>query len=252
MSDVSQKLFERYARHYQTMEMRERLPQDIERLRRDRLPRWLDEILKDARILDAGCAQGHLLEALRRVGFTNLTGIDLSTESLTAARTHLPDWVRLQQQDIREFLRLTPPESFDVVFLHDVLEHLPREATIEVLHGFHRLLAPDGSLSIRVPNLGCVVGVCNAFIDFTHVAHFTDYSLLQVLEAAGFAPAQVNFESQAPRLFWSWRKPHRALLRLLNRGRWHLNNAVHRALYALVDFLPPKVFDPNLLVQARK
>lgn len=252
MSDTSQKLFERYARHYQTMEVHERLPDELERLRRDRLPCWIDEIPKDARMLDAGCAQGHLLEALRRVGFTNLIGFDLSAESLAAARMRLPDWVHLEQQDVREFLRLAPPESFDTVFFHDVLEHLPRESTLEVLKGFHQLLAPGGRLSLRVPNMGCLIAGYTMSIDFTHITHFSEYSLLQVLEASGFNPEHVSFECQAPRLFWSWRKPHRALLRLLNRGRWHLNNAVHRALYALVDFLPPKVFDPNLLVQAHK
>ncbi len=254
--DPSHELFQNYARHYSTGEERdgrrvERLPDDVERLKRDRLPRWIEEIPKDVRILDAGCAQGHHLEALRRVGFTHLTGIDLSEELLADARQLLPQ-AQLIQADIREWLQEAPAESFDVVFFHDVLEHLPREDTIDVLRGFYRLLTPGARFSVRVPNMGCLSGPFLMAIDFTHITHFTDISLLQVLEAAGFDPDKIDFELQAPRLFWYWRKPHRALFRLLNRGRWHINRLVHQALYLLVDCLPPTQFDPSLIAVARK
>ncbi|GAB6068649.1 hypothetical protein JCM13664_19690 [Methylothermus subterraneus] len=253
--DPSHELFQNYARHYAAMGEgrggRQRLPDDLERLKRDRLPRWIDEIPKEARILDAGCAQGHHLEALRRVGFTNLTGVELSEQLLSVARQRLPQ-AQLIQADIREWLPQAPAESFDVVFFHDVLEHLPRENTIEVLRGFYRLLAPGGRLSVRVPNMGCLTASFHMAIDFTHITHFTEFSLLQVLEAAGFDPDRIEFESQAPRLFWSWRRPHRAVFRLLNRGRWHLNRLAHQALYLLVDFLAPTQFDPNLIAVARK
>jgi 2-polyprenyl-3-methyl-5-hydroxy-6-metoxy-1,4-benzoquinol methylase len=252
MNDLNREFFDNYTRHYRAMEVRERLPDDLERLKRDRLPRWLDEVPPSARILDAGCAQGHWLEAMRRVGYTHLTGVELSAELLATARARLPEWVCLEQADLREWLRRAPPESFDVIFFHDVLEHLPREDTIDVLRGFHRLLVLGGRLSVRVPNMACLIsGFCMA-IDFTHVTHFTEYSLLQVLEAAGFDAPKIRFEQQAPRLFWSWKQPQRAVFRLLNRLRWHLNNAVHRGFYILADFTYPKVFDPNLVVVAQK
>lgn len=253
MTDPSHELLQNYDRHYSAMEPkgRERLPLEIERIKRDRLPVWIDEIPKTARILDAGCAQGHHLEALQRVGFTHLTGVELSEQLLSVARRRLPQ-AQLIQADLRAWLAEAPAEAFDVVFFHDVLEHLPREDTIPVLRGFYRLLAPGGRLSVRVPNMSCVVAPFHMAIDFTHVTHFTEFSLLQVLEAAGFDPAKVEFQSQAPRLFWSWRKPHRAFFRLLNRGRWHLNRWFHQVLYLLVDFVPPTQFDPNLIAMARK
>lgn len=134
-----------------------------------------------------------------------------------------------------------------------MLEHLPREDTISVLRGFYRALAPGGWLSVRVPNMSALIASYNAAIDFTHVTHFTEFSLQQVLEAAGFATDNMTLSSQAPRLFWSWHRPHRALLRVLNRLRWHLNNALHRAVFVLSDMHPrPQVFDPNLVVLARK
>ena len=252
--DPSHDLFQNYARHYASMQergRRELLPYDLIRLKRDRLPRWIDEIPKDARILDAGCAQGNYLEMLSRVGFTNLTGVDLSEQLLADARRRLPQ-AQLIRADIREWLQEARSGSFEVVLFHDVLEHLPREDTIEVLRGFYRLLAPGGRLSVRVPNMSCLIASNCMAIDFTHVTHFTEFSLLQVLETAGFDPRQIDFLFQAPRLFWSWRKPHRAIFRLLNRGRWHLNRIVHQVLYMLVDSVPPSQFDPNLIAVARK
>jgi 2-polyprenyl-3-methyl-5-hydroxy-6-metoxy-1,4-benzoquinol methylase len=252
--DPSHDLFQNYARHYEALQKlghAQWVPDDLERLKRDRLPRWMDEIPKDARILDAGCAQGHLLLILARVGFENLTGIDISAQLLAEARLRVPQ-AQLIKADILDWLKQMPESSFDVIFFHDVLEHLSREQTIDVLRGFYRLLATDGRLSVRVPNMGCLIAPFFMANDFTHITHFSEFSLLQVMEAAGFDPEKIEFQSQAPRLFWSWSAPYRAVFRLLNHGRWHLNRLLHKALYLLVDFPPPSQFDPNLIAVARK
>lgn len=251
----STRLYNNYSRHYTTMESRGRgvrLPDDLAKLKRDRLPRWIDDISKTLRILDAGCAEGHLLEALRRVGFQNLTGIELSGQLISAARIRLENEVELIKNDICSYLADAPGESFDVVFFHDVLEHLPREDVIPALEGFHRLLTSGGILRIRVPNMSCLLATNQMAIDFTHLTNFTEFSLLQVLEAAGFDPDKITLENQAPRLFWSWKSPHRSLFRLLNRCRYHCNNGFHIFLCLLVDSIIPQVFDPNLIVVARK
>lgn len=252
MTDWHRTLFDHYAAHYHAMEKRERLPDDLERLKRDRLPRWIHETPRTARVLDAGCAEGHWLEALRRVGFKNLTGVDLSAQLLEMARGRLGADARLFNADLCQWVREVPDSSFDVIFFHDVLEHLPREVTIPILREFHRILAPGGRLQVRVPNLACLIGQFFMALDFTHVTPFIEFSMLQVLEAAGFERARIRFESQAPRLFWSWRKPHRAVLRLANYARWQINRWLHRAVYLLNDFDFPRQFDPNLVVLAYK
>ncbi len=85
MNDPAKELFDNYARHYSMGEI-ERLPNDLERLRRDRLPAWIASVPPSARILDAGCAQGDLLAALSRVGYKNLTGVDVSAQLVISAR----------------------------------------------------------------------------------------------------------------------------------------------------------------------
>src|SRR5579885_1178119 len=114
MNDFSKELFDNYARHYESMAKIERLPDDLERLRRDRLPHWIDSIPKNARILDVGCAQGHLLAALSRVGYTNLSGVDISAQLLASARKNLPVTVRLHEADVRRFLDECQESAFDI------------------------------------------------------------------------------------------------------------------------------------------
>ncbi len=229
------------------------LPDDLDRLKRDRLPPWIDEVEKDARILDAGCAEGYLLEALARVDYENLTGIDLSADILTQARHRLPSTVRLLEANVLEWIAQCPESSFDVIFFNQVLEHLHKDDVVRLLKEFHRVLSPGGRLSISVPNMASLIGSFTMAIDFTHVTHFTECSLVQVLELSGFSLDKINFVSQAPRLFWSWRAPHLAFFRLLNRGRWRLNYMLHWFLYyVLLDFPYATVFDPSLVVVARK
>ena len=97
MNKSDKKIFENYTRHYNEMGIRSRLPDDLERVKRDRLPRWIDEVPKGASILDAGCGQGHLLAALDRMGYACLVGIELSTSQLAAAERFLPNSVILKQ-----------------------------------------------------------------------------------------------------------------------------------------------------------
>jgi SAM-dependent methyltransferase len=253
MSEADKELFENYSRHYSGLDIRERLPDDLERVKRDRLPRWIEEVPKAARILDAGCGQGHLLAALSRFGYEDLVGIELSISQLAAAQKLLPDFITLEQADVLSYLHQTPEASFDLIFFHDVLEHLPRERAIEVLRGFHRVLKTGGRLQIRVPNSATLIGSYFQAIDFTHITHFTEFSLLQVFETAGFDVARIQFDGQAPRLFWSWRRPHRSLFRLLNHLRWCLNGWLHRSIFLLADVHPqPQIFDNTLIITAFK
>jgi len=253
MDRLTEKVFDKYASHYGRMSVVDRLPDDIEKLRRDRLPPWIREVPLDARILDAGCGQGHLLAALYRIGYKKLHGVDVSHQMLEAAQSLLPNDVQLVQADIRQFLASVEPESFDVIFFHDVLEHLPREDSLPVLQMFHRVLRRGGVLSVRVPNMGSLIGSYIGNIDCTYVTHFTEYSLLQILETAGFDVSKMMLVSQCPRLFFSWRRPHRMVFRFLNYVRWHVNNLFHRMVYILNDMRPrPTVFDNNIAMVARK
>jgi SAM-dependent methyltransferase len=253
--DPSDELFQKYERHYlDSGAARWQVPiQEVKELHLDRLPRWLGRVDRHATILDAGCATGYLLSLLWDAGYQNLVGVDLSEELAARARQNLAESVAIEVSDIRDFLAQTADGSYDVILFHHVLEHISREYTIPLLREFYRCLRPGGYLNIKVPNASFLLAGNHCFGDFTHVVHFNERSLPQVLEAARFDTRKLEFILHPPRLYWSWRRPSRAFLRLLNRLRWHLHRASHKALCALIDQHPvPKVFEAELEALAQR
>jgi len=255
MRDPSETLFENYERHYKDSGAdRWQVPyREVKELHLDRLPRWLDRIPKDARILDAGCATGYLLGLLWESGYRNLVGVELSEQLAAIARRHLPDEIAIVNADVRDHLAQMPDQSVDLILFHHVLEHIPREHTIPLLREFYRVLRPGGYLDLRVPNASYLLPGPHLFGDFTHVVHFNERSIPQVLEAAGFRVEDIDFIQRPPILFWSWRHPGRAFLRLLNRGRWHLHGLLHKSVCLLIDLRPvPKIFDWEIEALVRR
>ena len=254
-NDPSDSLFQNYVRHrhYSGTERWHVSYDEIKKFHLDRLPRWLDRLDHDATILDAGCATGYLLGLLDNDGFKSLTGVELSGQLVQIAKSTLPSKITIIQSDVRDFLSTTQNESFDVIMFYHVLEHIPREQTVELLAQFRRCLKPGGYLSIKVPNASFFLAGIQLFGDFTHVVHFNERSMLQVLEAAGFEPSLIEFIPHPPLLFWSWRRPGHALLRLINRVRWMLLGILYKGVCALIEQRPtPKIFEAELEVLAPK
>ncbi|MGE0072263.1 MAG: class I SAM-dependent methyltransferase [Thiomonas sp.] len=193
---------------------------------------------KTARMLDAGCATGYLLGLLHGLGYTRLTGVDVSVQLTATARERLPPEVSIHCADLFDFLRATPDGSFDVILFHHVIEHIPRERIVGLLREFHRCLAPGGWLNVKTPNAANLLAGHYVAGDITHVTPFNELSLRQVAELAGFPADTFEVVRNPPRLFWSWRHPGRAALRVFNRLRWHANRGVHRAVAMLVDVHP--------------
>ncbi len=202
------------------------------------IPQWLGRIPKNARILDAGCATGYLLGLLYELGYVQLTGVDISKQMTDTARQRLPATIAIHCEDIFHFVTSLADESFDLILFHHVIEHIPREQITSLMRQFHRCLSPGGWLSVITPNAACLLAGYHVAGDMTHVTTLNELSLKQVAEQAGFNPDAVEVVLSPPRLFWSWRHPHRAVLRLLNRGRWHVNRFLYWSLAMLTDVHP--------------
>jgi 2-polyprenyl-3-methyl-5-hydroxy-6-metoxy-1,4-benzoquinol methylase len=175
-----------YADHYATVN-------DLSDRRYEETATWYQRILADvlgdlrhdAKLLDVGCGAGLLLHALRRAGFTHITGFDASESlcSLAAARG-LP--VRHVATDFIETASGEIPERYDVIFLLDVLEHIPTARHMAFLAGLRMLLQSGGQLVIAVPNATSALASRWRHIDWTHETAFTEHSLRFVLKASGF------------------------------------------------------------------
>jgi len=109
-------------------------------IRNDMLRRFLD-ITRDDRVVDLGCGSGRALIWNRDSG-AYLAGIDVSPHFSVEAR----DGVDLIVGDLR---RLPVADaSFTKAFTLDVLEHLSREALVQMLKETARVLEPGGWLFV--------------------------------------------------------------------------------------------------------
>ncbi len=110
------------------------------------IPACLDRFhFRDQRVLEIGLGQGAESEQLIRRGAI-WSGLDLTQESVDRVRARL-ELRALPYEDLRQGSALAipwPDDSFDVVFSHGVLHHIPdiRTAQTEI----HRVLRPGGTL----------------------------------------------------------------------------------------------------------
>lgn len=149
------------------------------------LPPWLEKVIpkeRDTAVLDIGCGFGQMLLALKRAGYTNLSGIDLEDSAI--------DYCRKEGLDVRKtsILEYSPEAPrYDVAIMSHVLEHIPKKETISVLTSIRtRILKPNGMLLVMVPNAQAHTGCYWMYEDWTHETLFTAGSLLYVLRVAGF------------------------------------------------------------------
>lgn len=149
------------------------------------------------RVLDVGCASGGLLELLRDRA-SHRAGLELSESAARAARAHA-DEVHCGRIEDAELP--FAPDSFDVVILADVLEHLPDSAA-----GLRRALSfarPGGMLIVSVPNIahwqarlellrGRWPSRESGTFDSGHLRFFTIDSLSRMLVDGGLREVQVG------------------------------------------------------------
>lgn len=203
---------------------------------------------RDAAILDVGCGQGRQLFELWCAGYRDLEGIEISEAQASAARKAAAGRVRIHLGEAGSFLA-GRTQCYDLVILNDVLEHLPLEAGAALLRAMRDALRPGGTVVVRTPNMATLGAAWSRYLDLTHVLGFTEYSLVQLLEDAGFAEVRFYRDS----LQWRWRhwRPWSPLRGLPWKG-W-LNRAVHRLVHWLRAQRPaPREFDYNLEAFARR
>lgn len=102
---------------------------------------------KDSLILDIGCGYGRTLAELQEGGYTNLIGIDFSSEMIKLAKQKHPNIdFRITSGDKLDF----QDNSIDSVILLAVLTCIPDRNSQEKLLGeIHRVLRKDGIIYIN-------------------------------------------------------------------------------------------------------
>ena len=117
----------------------------------DELSSILDQLPKDAKILDVGCGTAHLTSWIKEKGF-EVYGIEPSNEMYQYAKMNFPD-IEIKQAISSEIPY--PDSYFDLIVAFEVLRYLDKEENRKSFKEFHRVLKTDGHFFITQVNLFC-------------------------------------------------------------------------------------------------
>ena len=108
----------------------------------------LPRLRPDAEVLDIGCGSGTITTGLARRA-SRVVGLDMSAEVVDAARAHADDF-SLSNASFQVGSVYDLPwddKSFDVVYAHQVLQHLADP--VRALREARRVLRPGGIVAVR-------------------------------------------------------------------------------------------------------
>lgn len=158
------------------------------------------------RVLDIGCARGHLLGELAIQGWK---GMGIDTDAADVATCIARGLVAVELD-----ITTGPPASlgsFDLVVFADVLEHLPDP--LRVLRSVHSLLNPGARIVLSVPNVAHVSVRAQllfgrfrystrGILDCTHLRFFTRRTVIELLTDSNFRIHQTTASAAPLELIW--------------------------------------------------
>jgi 2-polyprenyl-3-methyl-5-hydroxy-6-metoxy-1,4-benzoquinol methylase len=153
-------------------------------------------------LLEIGCAKGYFLKKAQDAGY-KVWGLELNQKNCEFAVRILGNTVLAQDLAAAKFA----DQMFDVVYMRDVIEHLPDPR--EIVREIYRILKPGGVFFCETHNID---GLINAIVrekhtvifGFEHPVHWSPVSMKYVLEHAGFQLSKVIFESRDFTLLQAW------------------------------------------------
>ncbi|GAB4539644.1 MAG: hypothetical protein Fur002_05080 [Anaerolineales bacterium] len=193
MKDVRKPLYEQYYSAFKKGEPRERFGfLHLKLWYNEKYLPLIKHKAKDAPILDLGCGQGFMLRYLQSVGFTNLTGVDVSAEQVEVAQARGFNAIHA---DVFDFLK-TSENEYEIITAIDIIEHFKKEELLDLLALIHKALKPGGVFVIQTPNGDGLMPNYVIYGDFTHFTILSALSLKNILTVKNFA--NIQFKELGP------------------------------------------------------
>jgi SAM-dependent methyltransferase len=182
----------------------------------------LNDLPREARILDLGCGPGQMLHLLKDLGFTNVSGIDISAEQVRLA---VARGLNATVGDVFEHLRESRL-GFDAIIALDLVEHFDKSEQIPLFNAIYGALLPAGRLIVGTPNGEGLFASQVIYGDLTHLTIFSEGSLSQLLRLIGFekiefyetGPVPKDLKGRVRGLLWRGIKLAANVARLIESG----------------------------------
>lgn len=155
---------------------------------------------KSVRILVVSCGPGYLVNILNQHGYQNVLGIDADPAKIAYAKNR-----NLNCHAAEAFPYLEDnTEPFDVIIPEQELNHLTLDEMVDFLNLARNNMNPGGQMIVYGLNgANPLVGSENLAHNIDHFSTFSDYSLAQVLQLAGFERINV----MPLKLYVFWKNP---------------------------------------------
>ena len=155
---------------------------------------------RNASILVISCGPGYLVNTLQRHGYTNVKGIDSDPDKVRYAEHRN---LNCSTAEAFPFLQKSATK-YDLIVPEQELNHLTLEEQIEFLELCKSRLAPGGYVFVYGLNgANPLVGSETLAQNIDHFNTFTEYSLTQLLEVAGYT----RIKPLPLKLYVFWKNP---------------------------------------------
>ncbi len=145
-------------------------------------------------VLDIGCGRGEFLELLRDRGI-GASGVDVDPEMVDLCRSH---GLKVARADGVTFLGRAADDSFDGVYMDDVIEHLEARYANRLLRLCHAKLAAGRALVIKTINPLSLATFTDYYLDPTHVRAVHPEALRYLVRSVGFDEPALEFLARVP------------------------------------------------------
>lgn len=143
-------------------------------------------------VLDVGCGRGELLELFRERQI-DARGIDMNDAMVEACRDR---GLVADRADALTFVSAQPDGSLGGLIAIQVVEHLEPAYLMELIETAFHKLRPGAPLVLETINAACWTAFFDSYIrDFTHVRPLHPETLRYLVQAGGFANAEIRFRA---------------------------------------------------------
>jgi 2-polyprenyl-3-methyl-5-hydroxy-6-metoxy-1,4-benzoquinol methylase len=161
---------------------------------RNKAKKYSSLVQNKGAVLDIGCANGDMLEALRSIGFGRCVGLEFNSAAVQRCRARGHEVWQGELDDLTQ-----PAESFDLIIMNNVIEHVQDPLQSAVI--CRKLLKPGGHFVGETPNAECwdryLFGrYWGGYHTPRHLFLFNSTNLASLGKEAGFCHAVVENMNQ--------------------------------------------------------